>query len=259
MGKISAQIMGTPARRGNFREAFEQVQSPNLEPKENPLLVFNGLLVIVGGGALDLELLQELRAKGANVVAADGGANACFEANIIPDALIGDMDSVTDIAQWNSKTRVISIAEQSTTDFEKCLYSTQAPLTLAMGMTGKRLDHTLAALDSIARFAKTRRIILVDEEDVAMGLCGPVSFEVEPGDRVSVHPLQEVVFERSEGLKYSLNGLKLTPGVRTGTSNEAINGTFYIEPAHYAGTWLLILSKNYLLKLLETFLERTDI
>ena len=48
---------------------------------------------------------------------------------------------------------MIQIAEQVTTDFEKALYSTRAPVTVALGMTGKRLDHTLAALDAVSKYA----------------------------------------------------------------------------------------------------------
>ena len=47
----------------------------------------------------------------------------------------------------------MQIAEQETTDFEKAIYSTRAPVTVALGMTGKRFDHTLAALDAVTRYA----------------------------------------------------------------------------------------------------------
>ena len=43
-------------------------------------------------------------------------------------------------------------------------------MTVALGMTGKRFDHTLAALDAVTRYATRRMIILVDEEDVALAL-----------------------------------------------------------------------------------------
>lgn len=216
---------------------------------------FDGLLVIVGGGTVDVELLRELYVNGAHLVGADSGADAIAAAGLKPEAIIGDFDSLADVNDWRGKTRLMQIAEQETIDFEKALYSTRAPVTVALGMTGKRFDHTLAALDAVTRYASRRSVILVDEEDLALALDGPFSFAVAPGERVSVHPLAPVAFQHSEGLRYPLDGLTLAPGIRTGTSNAADLGPFSIVPED--GTpapWLLILSRRYLMPLVEQLL-----
>ena len=215
-----------------------------------PVIAYEGLLVIVGGGAVDYQLMRDLEASGAHLVAADGGADEIVKAGLVPEAIIGDFDSISDPESWLGRTRLIRISEQETTDFEKVLYSVQAPVTIALGMTGKRFDHTLAALDAVARYATDRIIILVDEADVAMALTGSFSFEVDPGDRVSVHPLKPIKFRRSIGLKYPLDGLRLAPGERTGTSNAAELGPFRIEPEPRAkAAWLLIVDRKYLFAL----------
>lgn len=216
----------------------------------SPVIAYEGLLVIVGGGAVDYQLMRDLAASGAHLVAADGGADEIVKAGLVPEAIIGDFDSISDPDSWLGRTRLIRISEQETTDFEKVLYSVSAPVTIALGMTGKRFDHTLAALDAVARYATDRIIILVDEADVAMALTGSFSFEVDAGDRVSVHPLKAIKFRRSIGLKYPLDGLRLAPGERTGTSNEAELGPFRIEPEPRAkAPWLLIVDRKYLFAL----------
>ena len=216
----------------------------------SPVIAYEGLLVIVGGGAVDYQLMRDLEASGAHLVAADGGADEIVKAGLVPEAIIGDFDSVSDPESWLGRTRLIRISEQETTDFEKVLYSVRAPVTIGLGMTGKRFDHTLAALDAVARYATDRIIILVDEADVAMALTGSFSFEVDGGDRVSVHPLKPIKFRRSIGLKYPLDGLRLAPGERTGTSNEAELGPFRIEPEPRAkAPWLLIVDRKYLFAL----------
>jgi thiamine pyrophosphokinase len=223
----------------------------------NPVkLAADGVLVVVGGGTLDLALLKELAAQDASLVGADGGGDVIRAAGLIPAAIVGDFDSLADPAGWDDRTRLIPIAEQETTDFEKALYSTSAPVTVALGMTGKRFDHTLAALDAVTRYAARRRIVLVDECDVALALTGPFSFAVEPSARVSVHPLTPTRFARSTGLKYPLDGLLLAPGIRTGTSNEASAPTFTIEPATGdAGVYLLILERRWLAELIAALLR----
>jgi thiamine pyrophosphokinase len=228
------------------------VQAPKLEP-----LNFDGVLVIVGGGAVDLHLLHRLAAEGAHLVGADGGGDVIASAGLVPAAIIGDFDSLADPAAWDARTTLVHIAEQETTDFEKALYSTQAPVTVALGMTGKRFDHTLAALDAVARYAAARRIILVDESDIALAVAGAFDFFVEPGARVSVHPLTATRFSHSSGLKYPLDGLLLAPGLRTGTSNEAAAAGFAINPADGdPGIWLLILERKWLPTLIDRLLNR---
>lgn len=210
-------------------------------------------LVIVGGGQVDHAALRRFGELGFGVIAADGGARHCRAVGLVPEAIVGDLDSLEDEQWWRSRTKVVRIEEQETTDFEKSLYSTSAPVTLVVGMTGKRFDHTLAALDALTRYALHRRIILLDEEDLALALAGDFSFTVAPGERVSVHPLAPVKFQRSTGLLYALDGLTLAPGVRTGTSNAATEGAFSLvcEPEGLHGPYLLVVSRSHLEPLLE--------
>lgn len=214
------------------------------------MVVFDGPMAIVGGGAVDPNLLGELAARGVALVGADGGADAIGEAGLVPAAIIGDLDSISDRAGWESRTRVIHIPEQITTDFQKALYSTQAPVTLALGMTGKRLDHTLAALSAVLQYAPSRRLLLVDEVDVALAATGPVTFEAGPKERVSIHPLLPIRFLHSTGLFYPMDGLLLEPGGLIGTSNEGTGGRVEVVPAD-ATPWLLILGKERLWDLMS--------
>ncbi len=211
------------------------------------ILAFDAPLVIVGGGGVDHALLRVLSAHGMHLVGADGGADVIVAAGLMPEAIIGDFDSLENAEAWRGRTRLVRLGEQETTDFEKALYSTRAPVTIALGMTGRRFDHTLAALDAVARHASERAVILVDEADLVLGVSGPFDFTVGPGERVSVHPLAPIRFRRSVGLKYPLDGLRLAPGERSGTSNEAVEGPFRIEPEPRArAPWLLILDRKHL-------------
>ena len=113
------------------------------ERAASSVIVFEGLLVIVGGGAVDAELLRDLYLSGGHLVGADGGADQIVAAQLMPEVIIGDFDSLQNVDGWLGRTRLMRIPEQDTTDFEKALYSTASPVTVALGMTGKRFDHTL--------------------------------------------------------------------------------------------------------------------
>lgn len=211
-------------------------------------LEFDGVMAVVGGGTFDPALLHALAASGARLVGADGGGDAIAAVGLVPHAIIGDLDSLADRHGWGRSTQVIHIPEQITTDFQKVLYATKAPVTVALGMTGKRLDHTLAALSAVTENAGRRRIILVDEHDIALAVAGDFAFAVDAGDRVSIHPLAPIRFAGSTGLLYPLDGLTLAPGGLIGTSNAATRGPFAIAPAadHADTPWLLIVHKQHL-------------
>lgn len=214
------------------------------------MVVCEGPMAIVGGGAVDPALLVELAGRGVVLVGADGGGDAIGAAGLTPAAIIGDLDSLMDRAGWEARTRVIHIPEQITTDFQKALYSTRAPVTLALGMTGKRLDHTLAALSAVLQYAPTRKLLLVDEVDVALAVVGSVRFEAGARERVSIHPLLPIRFTHSSGLLYPMDGLLLEPGGLIGTSNEGTGGPVEVVPADET-PWLLILGKERLWDLMD--------
>ena len=222
----------------------------NLSELPTEVLRFAGPIAIVGGGAVDGEMLRALAAAGVTLIGADGGADAIGAAGLVPAAIIGDLDSIQDRAGWERRTRVLHLPEQVTTDFQKALRSTQAPVTLALGMTGKRLDHTLAALSAVLQYAPERHLLLVDEIDVALAVVGPISFDAAGGERVSIHPLMPIGFERSQGLLYPMDGLQLAPGGLIGTSNAGLGGRVEIVPVDPV-PWLLILPKARLWDLVK--------
>jgi thiamine pyrophosphokinase len=209
------------------------------------MVAFGGPIAIVGGGAVDPSLLAELAARGVPLIGADGGGDAIGAAGLVPAAIIGDLDSLIDRTGWEQRTRVIHMPDQITTDFQKCLRATSAPVTLALGMTGKRLDHTLAALSAVLQYAPERRLLLVDEVDVALAVVGPIRFTAAQRERVSIHPLLPITFIRSTGLFYAMDGLRLEPGGLIGTSNEGTGGAVELVPGDDT-PWLLILRKERL-------------
>jgi thiamine pyrophosphokinase len=128
-------------------------------------------------------------------------------------------------------------------------------VTVALGVTGGRFDHTLAALDAVSRYAARRKVILVDVQDLALALTQAFSFEVNAGERVSIHPLARVTFWRSEGLEYPLDSVTLAPGMRTGTSNKALTGPFSILPEEgIHAPFLVIIDRRHVFRLIAQLL-----
>jgi thiamine pyrophosphokinase len=191
-------------------------------------------------------MLEEARALAPELVAADKGADRLAAWGLVPAGVIGDMDSVGEPDRWRAgPTRFLQLAEQETTDFEKCLYATRAPFYVGVGFTGARVDHLLAVLHAmLARPEKT--VVLLGEAE-AMALVPPgrvLGLAVEPGARVSLFPLRPATGTHSRGLLWPVDGLAMAPGVRIGTSNIATAAE--VEIAFDGPGALLMLERRYL-------------
>ncbi|WP_281967342.1 thiamine diphosphokinase [Roseovarius nanhaiticus] len=180
----------------------------------------SGPIALIGGAAMPKPVLERALTLSVGIVAADGGAGAVLAHGRMPDAVIGDFDSITDAQRAALPADVLHpIPEQDSTDFEKCLCRIDAPLVIGAGFSGARVDHQLAVCNVLVRFP-ARRCVLLSEDDV-MFLAPPTfALDLPEGCRVSLFPMGAVE-GRSEGLNWPIGGLTLTPDGQIGTSNFA--------------------------------------
>ncbi len=193
-------------------------------------LQFDGPLILCGPSDLEPSLLADMASRQYGIVAADGGANSLLAHNIVPDAIIGDFDSLDPVPIRGHDITSIRLDEQDSTDFEKCLYSVDAPVYLAFGFTGRRLDHTMASLHNLVKYHDKKNILLIGRDDVSFVTCGNFSFDGMAGQIVSIFPVEPVRFESSNGLKYPLDNLEIAVGRQIGTSNMMTGNRFEIIP-----------------------------
>ena len=208
-------------------------------------LKFSAPVCLVGGGMLTREMLDEAHAVAPVLVAADGAADQLAKFGVMPDAVIGDMDSISDLERWQDACTVLQIDEQDSTDFGKCLYATEAPFYVAVGFTGKRIDHLLAVFSTMLSMPE-KTVILVGEVEVAALVPGGTVIEISQkvGAAVSIYPLVPVTGTVSEGLKWSIEGLSMKAGQQVGTSNEA--SSLRVSMGFDRDGALLMLERQYL-------------
>ena len=177
-------------------------------------------LVLVGGGQVGRTDFSTAQTVAKHCVAADGGAAAALAAGMMPEAVIGDLDSVPAATlEQIPRDRIHHIAEQDSTDFDKALRNIDAPLILAIGFCGGRIDHQLAVFHTLTVRCDSP-VIVIGEEDIVF-LCPPrLNLDTDAGLRVSLFPMGPVT-GRSEGLQWPIDGLQFAPGLRSGTSNRA--------------------------------------
>ena len=186
-------------------------------------------VTLLGDGPVEPDDLRRAYQLAPRLVAADGGARHAHDLGLPVSEIVGDLDSITHKEVWHKLgTRLTHLTEQDTTDFEKCLYHVVADFYLGVGFLGRRLDHSLACLRTMAIYAE-KRIVLVGETDVVVHCPPTFRVEVEPGTRVSFFPMGDVQAKTSSGLKWPLDGLRFAPNGMIGTSNEAVAATVTAE------------------------------
>ena len=200
-------------------------------------------VTLVGGAPLGARILSMALARAPIVVAADGGADRALAAGVMPQAVIGDFDSISADARARiPPERQHPIAEQDTTDFDKALRSVAAPFVLALGFSGARADHGLAVFNTLLRHPGQPCVIL--GADDAVFLCPPaLTLRMRPGDRLSLFPMGAVAGE-SHGLRWPIGGLDFAPDGRIGTSNEV--STPEVRLAFDAARMLVIVPRQRL-------------
>ena len=209
--------------------------------------------IFLGGAGFTQEDLDYCLEFSSTLIAADGGADHLREGNLTPSYLVGDLDSVKTKTYWKDRgTHVISIDEQQTTDFEKCLYSFDAPIFLCLGFVGKRTDHFLANCASLVKFFN-KNIILVGSYDILFHIPKNIIISLDVGTRFSLFPLESVEGYASQGLKWPIEGIQFQPSKRVGTSNETVSPVVKLELSNNG--MLLILPKNNLNSVIEFFIK----
>ncbi len=189
-------------------------------------------IVIIAGSAIeDMEFLRQRieAAAPTAVLCADGGARYARALGIIPDLIIGDMDSLEDDLLRHFEEKGAAVAPYPVRKDET---DTQLALTRAMAMNpqeilifgalGKRLDHTLANLGLLMiGLEKGVPIKLLDEDCEVFVMAGAATVSGERGQTVSIFPWGgEARHITLEGFEYPLEDATMILARPYGISNR---------------------------------------
>lgn len=227
-------------------------ENGNNRPIEAKIVRTATMVTLLGAGELDFAELDAALRRAPGLVAADGGAGTALALGRMPDAVIGDFDSLSegDIGRI-SADRLHRLADQNSTDFDKAVRAIDAPGIIAVGFTGERIDHELAAYHTLAAYRDTP-CILLGRRDIVFAAPPHLQIKLEAGARVSLFPMAQVT-GRSTGLRWPINGLEFAPDRRIGTSNE-MKGTELVLEFDQPGM-LVILPKRFLDAVIQALVE----
>ena len=173
-------------------------------------VIANDWLMVADGERLTKEKLNAL-IETRRVIACDGAAAYLLSLNIVPDCVIGDMDSLCDSAAQSLKSKgceLIHKPDQSSCDSHKALtYLSEhnAQTVLLAGVFGDRFDHSWCNLNLLRSFKSHFRALSIVRASEKIHLIEDGVYELfgEPGARVALLGFYEAVIS-TRGLLYDV-------------------------------------------------------
>lgn len=196
-------------------------------------------IVIFANGELpNLEAARALLGQDDYLIAADGGANHLFKMGILPEVVIGDLDSIDEDTLFELTSADVEIKQFSEdkdeTDLELALrYAVELrpSAILIVGALGGRLDQTLGNLSILTDPTLTGVDIRIDDGVEEVFFCrasaakgGQVEVQGRRGDILSLIPWHgSVEGVQTEGLQWPLASETLFFSESRGVSNVMLD------------------------------------
>ena len=188
--------------------------------------------IFLNGSPDSSDLLRSVAGRADLIVAADGGARFALEAGVVPDLVVGDMDSLGEDLALEVERRGAFLerhpVRKNKMDGHLAVLAarergaTAADLLCAVGGRPGALfavPHILLAAERIG----LRSTVVADRVRMFVVEAGYRTVEGEPRESISIFPLSgPAAGVTLEGMEYPLQNASLEPGDTLGFHNELI-------------------------------------
>ena len=190
--------------------------------KKNVSVILNGQM------PTDYAIINQIT-NSDYIIAVDGSANKLFDLEIVPDVIIGDLDSFQKINNKNIK--LVETPDQNKTDFRKtlewCVEKNILNISI-FGISGESEDHFLGNYFTLSDFGnKISWKAFTDFSEISPCI-GKKKFESYKGQKVSLFCMKGSSTVNSENLEYPLQSYHLKPS-DDAVRNLSIEDHFIIE------------------------------
>jgi len=184
-------------------------------------------LVLANGSYPSGNKVKKIALQAGFILCADGGARKARELKILPDIIIGDMDSIDPetIAYYNkAHVAIQKIPAQDNNDLEKAilyLIDHDYHHIILLGVTGDRTDQSFTSFQLIDKYSEQVHFsVYTPDSDIVLLKKGTHYFNATPGQLISLFAFPVAEGVTTSGLQFPLHQQDLAPGSR-GVSNRA--------------------------------------
>ena len=171
--------------------------------------------VVLNGSFPRKSSLIEMIKNSDFIIATDGAGNTLIDNNVIPNVVIGDLDSFK--KDENRKQNIIETIDQSKTDFQKsldwCVENNIKSLSI-FAISGKSEDHFLGSLYILNEYSNLINWRAYSDFSIISPSIGEKSFNSFRGQKVSLFTLNDQSIVSSKNLEYELDKYKLLPSAK---------------------------------------------
>lgn len=164
------------------------------------------------------------------VIACDG-AVVNLESYREPDAIVGDLDSLSEGIRQRYADRILHITEQETNDLTKAVYYAKEKgfsELLILGATGLREDHTLGNISLLLEYISDfEQVEILSDFGRFTPLTQTATLNSFPGQQISIFSLYPYGAISVRGLRYPIENRRLYSWWEA-TLNEAVGNEFTV-------------------------------
>jgi len=165
------------------------------------------------------------------IICCDGSAQNLILAGMLPEAIVGDLDSLNDDLANRFSDRIFPDESQETNDLTKavswCCKMGYKDIVI-VGATGKREDHTIGNISLLAEYIKYLNVIMVTDTGILQSFLKSSQISSFPGQQVSIFSIDPETEVTSHGLRYPLTRTKIK-NWWFATLNESLGDSFSLE------------------------------
>jgi thiamine pyrophosphokinase len=208
------------------------------------------IAIIAGGASLTSSLADDLKGRSNFIICANGGYQNAIDAGIVPDLIVGDLDSVDPEKIEAAKDAGITLrvfpTKKNESDLELALEEAlkmNPEVIHIAGAMGKRFDHTLFNIMLLFRYRNSGfpLTIMGNEEEIFIA-SRKTTLHNRENHVVSLVPFTaEVTGVKLEGFLYPLHRETLYMGSTRGLSNQVTKSLSTIE--YDEGILLVIINR----------------
>jgi thiamine pyrophosphokinase len=189
-------------------------------------------VVVVADGSFPVHQIPLGYIREADViVCCDGSAESIHNAGLKPQAIVGDMDSISQELSDIYAECIYIVEGQDTNDLTKAVnwcYESGYKDIVIVGATGIREDHTIGNISLLAEYAAFINVMMVTDSGIFYPFLESCCVNSFAGQQVSVFSINPETVISSNGLRYPLNKRKLKNWWEA-TLNEALGDTFQLN------------------------------
>lgn len=202
------------------------------------------VLGVLGGDALGFRPLSNWAAACDFVIAADAGVHHLEDAQIRPNLIVGDLDSISSLQDYDANL-IIKDDDEHRSDIDKLFIAAKrygASEVVLACIHGGRMDHFLASFSAAIATDLAVRWVLPEEHVILLRPGFHGRFSTGAVKRISLLPLEGEVLVSSIGLRWELDQTALRVGLRWSLSNESTQSAIQVQV--YGGHLALMIENS---------------